>query len=508
MTDQTINCPKCQTSIPLSQALSDQIKHQLEEKLSKEYKSKADELAQEAAKVEKQKLALQEDQKKREEELALKQKALQKELEEQQRKLKQATEEQQKIVEDQVKKQLEGEKLKLWQAAQEKAREKVDTELKDLEEQFKEKAEKLEEAQKNELELRKKARELEEQQKNLDLELQRKLDEERKKIAEDVRKTEEEQFRLKLLEKDKQVEIMQKTIEDLRRQSQQGSMQIQGDVQENDIKALLTTTFFTDLITDVPTGIKGGDLIHQVQNQLGQKAGVILWESKNTKSWSNDWVTKLKQDQGAAGADICMLVTRVLPDDINGFGIKSGVWVLEPQYIVPLTTTLRMHLLELSKMKNSLVGRDQKMEYLYQYLCGTQFKNRIESIVMAFSELQKDLATEKRAMERIWRKRSQEIERVIENTAGLYGDLQGMVGAGLPSIQALELPGDEDPEINKNLAGATKLLETSQNGSAPLEDGFTTQHIASEKTSKPDSVSINSSKFTADLDDSDQPSLL
>jgi hypothetical protein len=102
-----------------------------------------------------------------------------------------------------------------------------------------------------------------------------------------------------------------------------------------------------------------------------------------------------------------------------------------------------MHLLELSKMKNSLVGRDQKMEYLYQYLCGTQFKNRIESIVMAFSELQKDLATEKRAMERIWRKRGQEIERVIENTAGLYGDLQGMVGTGLPSIQALELPGDE-----------------------------------------------------------------
>ena len=449
MPDQTINCPNCQTSIPLSQALSEQIKHQLEEKLSAEYKAKADQLAQDTAKIAQQKLALEEEQKKREDELAAKQKALEKELEVQQKKLKEAAAEQQKIVEEQVKKQVDGEKLKLWQVAQEKAKEKIDTELKDLQEQFKEKAQKLEEAQKNELELRKQARDLEEQKKNLDLELQRKLDEERKKIAEDVRKTEEEQFRLKLLEKDKQVEIMQKTIEDLRRQSQQGSMQIQGDVQENDIKSVLSTTFFTDSISDVPTGIKGGDLIHQVNNQMGQKAGVILWESKNTKSWSNEWVTKLKQDQGAAGADICMLVTRVLPDDINGFGIKSGVWVLEPQYILPLTTTLRMHLLELSKLKNSLVGRDQKMEYLYEYLCGTQFKNRIESIVMAFSELQKDLATEKRAMERIWRKRSQEIERVIENTAGLYGDLQGMVGAGLPSIQALELPGFTEESVGE-----------------------------------------------------------
>jgi hypothetical protein len=431
MTDQTINCPKCQTSIPLSQALSEQITHQLEEKYAKAYQSKADELAQEVARVEKQKLQLLEEQKRREETLATKQKELQA-----------ATASQEHIVAEQVKKQLEGEKVKLWQTAQAKAQEKVDTELKDLQEQFKEKAQKLEQAQKNELELRKQTRELEEQKKNLDLELERKLDEERKKIAADVRKTEEEQFRLKLLEKDKQVEIMQKTIEDLRRQSQQGSMQIQGDVQENDIKTLLSTTFFTDTITDVPTGIKGGDLIHQVTTQLGQKAGIILWESKNTKAWSNDWVTKLKQDQGVAGADICMLVTRVLPEGITGFGILSGVWVLDPAYIIPLTTTLRIHLLELAKLKNSLVGRDQKMEYLYQYLCGTQFKNKIESIVMAFSELQKDLATEKRAMERMWRKRGQEIERVIENTAGLYGDLQGMVGAGLPSIQALELPGE------------------------------------------------------------------
>ena len=443
MPDQTIHCPKCNTAIPLSQALSEQIKHELEDKIQAEYKKKTDELSATAEQLEKQKLELAENKKKQEIELLEKQNVLQKKLEDQQKQLQEAVEQQQKAVEEQVKKQLDTEKQKLWQVAQEKAKEKIDKEMKDLQEQFKEKAEKLEKAEQKELDLLRKARELEEKQKNLDLELERKLAEEGKRIADSVRKTEEEHNRSKLLEKDKKMEQMQKTIEDLRRQSQQGSMQIQGDVQENDIKSMLSTTFYTDSITDVPTGIKGGDLIHQVNNQMGQKAGIILWESKNTKSWSNDWVTKLKQDQGIAGADICMLVTRVLPDDIKGFGIKSGVWVLDPSYIIPLTTTLRMHLLELSKMKNSLVGRDQKMEYLYQYLCGTQFKNRIESIVMAFSELQKDLATEKRAMERIWRKRGQEIERVIENTAGLYGDLQGMVGAGLANIQALELPGDD-----------------------------------------------------------------
>lgn len=412
MPDQTIICPHCSTSIPLSQALSDQIKHELQHQLEKEHQQKTSELATLAAQMEKQKLEL---------------------------------ETQKKTLGEQVLKQVEAEKQKLWTLAQEKAQEKVDLEVKDLREQFQESAKKLEEAQRHELELRKQTRELEEQKKNLDLEMQRKLDEERKKIADETRKTEGEQFRLKLLEKDKQVEIMQKTIEDLRRQSQQGSMQIQGEVQEDDLKNLLSSTFYTDLVTDVPTGIKGGDLVQIVNNQLGQKVGVILWESKNTKAWSNDWVVKLKQDQGAAEADVCLLVTRVLPDDVKGFGVKNGVWVLEPTYIVPLVTTIRLHLLELAKVKNSLVGREQKMEYLYQYLSGSQFKNRIESIVMAFSEMQKDLASERRAMERIWKKRGQEIERVIENTAGLYGDLQGIVGASLPTIQSLELPaGDTD----------------------------------------------------------------
>jgi len=418
MPDQIIVCPQCSFNFPLNDALSDQIRHKLQHQLEAVHQKKLAEVQQQSASLQKQ----------------------------QQQLLRQ-----QETIDEQLKLKLDQERQKLWVLAQEKAKTEakanVDTELKDLQEQFQEKAKQLDAAQKHELELRKQTREIEEQKKNLDLELQRQLDQERKKITEETRRTEGEQHRLKLLEKDKQMEIMQKTIQDLQRQSLQGSMQIQGEVKENDLKSLLSTTFFTDLITDVPTGIKGADLVQIVNNQLGQKAGVILWESKNTKAWSNDWVTKLKQDQGAASADVCLLVTRALPDDIKGFGIRHGVWILESQYVIPLVSTLRFHLLELAKTKNSLIGRDQKMEYLYQYLSGNQFKNRIESIVTAFSEMQSDLASERRAMERIWRKRGQEIERVIENTAGMYGDLQGIVGAGLPTIQALELPDGSEKAI-------------------------------------------------------------
>ncbi|MDQ3008232.1 MAG: DUF2130 domain-containing protein [bacterium] len=430
MPDQVIICPQCTFSFPLNETLTDQIKHELQHQLEKEQQKHAAELQQQMkklvvqqAELEKAKLNLNQD----------------------------------------VKAQLEVEKQKLWQLAQAKAQEKVTTELKDLQDQFQEKAKQLEAAQKFELELRKQARDLEEQKRTFDLDMQRKMDEERKKIQEETRRTESDQFRLKLLEKDKQVEIMQKTIEDLRRQSQQGSMQIQGEVQENDLKQLLSTTFYTDTIQDVPTGIKGADLIQTVNNQFGQKAGVMLWESKNTKQWSNDWVTKLKQDQGIAQADVCLLVSKVLPDEIKGFGIKNGVWVLDSQYVVPLVTTLRYHLLELAKVKSSVVGRDQKMEYLYQYLSGTQFKNRIESIVTAFDQMQQDLAIERRAMEKMWRKRSQEIERVITNTAGLYGDIQGIGLTSLPVIPALELPGSlneelEDRPENQNPGAQESLL--------------------------------------------------
>ncbi|MBP7842534.1 DUF2130 domain-containing protein [Candidatus Woesebacteria bacterium] len=399
MPDQTITCPNCGQQIPLTQALKDEVEHKLKDKLNQQKKEYE-------AQLEKQALSITE--------------------------------------------KLEAEKKKLWAVAQEKALEKVGKEaqelklkqeqqLRELQEQLQENSKKLEESEKHEIELRKKARELEEKEKKIELEMARKLDEEREKIIEITKKQEAESGRLKLQEKDKQLEQMREQIGDLKRKAEQGSMQIQGEVQENDLRELLATTFVTDEISDVATGAKGADLVQKVNAKVGGVVGTIIWESKNTKAFSESWISKLKSDQGLVKADIAILVTQVLPDDIKGFGLKNGVWVVSYAHIIPLVNALRIQLVEISKVKQSLVGRDEKMDILYKYLSGAQFKNRVENIVMAFVSMKEDLETEKRSFSRIWSKREKEIEKVITSTSSMYGDLQGIIGGSLPGIKQLEL---------------------------------------------------------------------
>ena len=279
----------------------------------------------------------------------------------------------------------------------------------------------------------------------------RKMDEERKKIIEETKKQESEQQRLKLQEKDKQLEIMRKQIDDLKRKAEQGSMQIQGEVQEDELKDILTLTFVKDEITDVPQGVNGADLIQKINGAIGQPTGTIIWESKNTKAFSDTWISKLKQDQGLVKAEVAILVSRVLPDDIEGFGLRNGIWVVGYTHVIPLASALRLHISEMYTVKQSLIGRDEKMAVLYQYLSGAQFKNRIENIVMAFMNMKQDLESEKRSFQRIWNKREKELEKVVMSTSSLYGDLQGIIGGSLPKIEQLELPGaDSDDEQEEN----------------------------------------------------------
>lgn len=406
MADQIITCPKCGTEIPLSDALTEKMRHQLEGEIGKEFKEK---------------------------EKALESKA-------------RSLEEGQKNMEAQVAKKLEAEKVKMWAIAQEKAAEKLDVELKDLKKANEEKNEQLDKMRDEQLALRKEKRAIEEEKKNMKLEIEKKMDEERKDIAEQAKKDASEEMRLKMAEKDKQMEQLRKSLADAKRKSEQGSMQIQGDVQEDDLKMMLQNNFSMDVVVDVPTGIKGADLVQTVNTAFGHKAGIILWESKNTKAWSNEWIKKLKGDQALVKADVCVLVSQTLPDGVKDFKFQGGVWVCSYQSALSLVTALRMHLTQLSQVKQSLVGKDEKMELLYNYLSGSEFKNRIENIVSAFTTMQTDLNTEKRSMERIWKKRGKEIERVMMSTSGMYGDLQGIVGASLPAIKSLELPGGEEDE--------------------------------------------------------------
>lgn len=399
MSDQVIKCPDCGKKIPLDKALGEQMKQTLEKELilrEKELKKELWEVAQEKAR--------------------------------------------EKIEKEAGAQKLEQEKTKIRQ----------EKELKELREELIFNAKKLEESEKHELELRKKSRELEEREKGFELEMARKIDEERKTIIESTQKQEEEQYRLKIQEKDKQMEILNKTIGELKRKSEQGSQQIQGEVQEDGLKDLLSITFATDEISDVVTGAKGADIIQKINAKIGVSAGTIIWESKNTKAFSDSWISKLKSDQGLVKADIAILVTQVLPKNINGFGLVNGVWVVSYFHVIPLVNALRIQLIEVAKVKLSLVGRDEKMGLLYKYLSGSQFKNRVENIVMAFVNMKADLDTEKRSFNRIWSKREKEIEKVILSTSNMYGDLQGIIGSSLPEIKQLELgEGDGLADLDK-----------------------------------------------------------
>ena len=337
---------------------------------------------------------------------------------------------------------LQEEKKKLWKIALEKAEEKQSLEFKDLKDELKEKAEALKKAEELELELRKKQREMLEKEQKMELELQRQIEKERQQIESNIRKIVSEEERMKLLEKDKQLEMMRKQIETLKQKSEQGSMQIQGEVQEEDLKNILQSSFVYDEILDVPTGVNGADLIHVVKNNMGKKAGIIVLESKNTKAFSASWIKKLKDDRLKVNADICILITKSLPEGIESFGEIEGVWICSYQFVLPLVNMIRTQLIQLNSVKESMKGQDEKMNAVMEYLTGSQFKSRFENIISAFVSMKDELDKEKRAMLRIWSRREQEINRMLENSSGMYGDFQGIVGNKLTNIEQLELGSD------------------------------------------------------------------
>lgn len=434
MNDQSINCPKCGTDIPLTEALSQQISEQLRGEFEREEEKRQQVFSEQ-----------------------------QKQLQEEKKKLEEKSASVDVLVAQEIAQKLSVEKESLWKKAQSQAQEKLSVEMADLKSQAEERSKELEEARKNEIELRRKTREIEEKEKNLELEMERKMDEEKEKLGQVIRRAAEEEFRMKMLEKDKQLEQAQRQADDLKRKLDQGSMQIQGDVQENDLRDALRTTFLSDVIEDVATGIRGADIVQTVQTQFGQKCGIILWESKNTKAWVGDWIKKLKSDQGLAKADVCILVSKTLPEGIASFGLMDGVWVCDYASALPLAEALRVTLQEVHMVKQASVGKGEKMEALYEYLTGNQFKNRVENIVMAFTSMKSDLDTEKRAFQKMWSKREKEIERVTLNTVGMYGDLQGIAGVNaLPRVESLELPGGEEEEVVEEIIEKDVILQTEE----------------------------------------------
>jgi hypothetical protein len=218
-------------------------------------------------------------------------------------------------------------------------------------------------------------------------------------------------------------------------------------VQELELEALLAARFPHDSIRPVPKGEHGGDVLQCVAGPLGHACGTIIWESKRTKNWSDGWLAKLREDQRSAKAEVAVIVSQVLPKDVETFECIDGVWVTHPRAAFPVAMILRQSLIEIALARQTSEGQQTKTEMVYQYLTGPRFRQRVQAIVEAFSSMQEDLDKEKKVITKQWAKREEQINRVMQSTVGMYGDLQGIAGKTLQEIEGLSLNALEAPDF-------------------------------------------------------------
>lgn len=312
-------------------------------------------------------------------------------------------------------------------------------ELIDLQDVLKYRDEKLAEAQKAQAELLHKQRELDDAKREMELTIEKRVGESLLETREQAKREAEESLNLKVREKEETIKGMQRQIEELKRKAEQGSERLQGEVQELELEAVLREKFPRDAIEPVPKGEHGGDVLQRVVGLLDQPCGTILWESKRTKNWSDGWLAKLRDDQRAAKAEFAVIVSQVLPKGVAIFDFVDGIWVTSPPTLVPVGIALRHSLVELARARQAAEGQQTKMELIYQYLTGPRFRHRVQAIVEKFADMQGDLDKERKTMTKLWARRQEQIRCVIESTAGMYGDLQGIAGKTLQEIEGLEM---------------------------------------------------------------------
>jgi hypothetical protein len=340
------------------------------------------------------------------------------------------------------------EKKKMWAIAQGEAQKRADekksVELAALKEDNKVKQQVILEAQKKELELLKRENELKMQQEQLQLKLERELLEKSRAIEEKAKRQKDEEFELVKKEYEKKLEDQMNLVKEMQRKAQQGSMQLQGEIQELEIESILAIAFPYDVIEEVKKGIRGADAIQTVMNEFGQNCGKIIFESKRTQNWGGDWIEKLKTDQRETGAEIAVLVTQTMPKDLERFGEKDGIWICGFHDVKGLVFVLRQILIRTQQTKSVNENKADKMTLIYSFFTSNQFRQQIEAIVEGFSSLKNELDREKRAMQRIWKEREVQIDKVTNNTIDMYGSIKGIAGNAISSIKSLELPEAED----------------------------------------------------------------
>ena len=411
MSDPLIVCPRCSTPIKLTDTLAAPL-------IAKTRKQFEQQLAQKDS-----------DFARREESLRQSQKAL--------AKARQA-------IDDEVAKRLQTERVSITESEKKKARIALAADLKQRDRQLAElrgnldaNNAKLAEAQRAHAEVLRKSRELDDAKRELELSVQKKVQESLAAVRDQAKAEAEDSLRAKVAEREAQISGMQRQIEELSRKADQGSQQLQGEALECELESLLRTRFPQDVLEPVPKGEFGGDILHRVQGPAGQFLGTILWECKRTKAWNDVWLAKLRDDQRSAKAEIALIISTVLPKGLETFDLIDGIWVTKLRYAIPLAIALRQSLSELANSRQAAEGQRSKMEMVYQYLTGPHFRHRIEAIIEKFTDMQVDLDRERKTMMRIWAKREAQLKGVLDSSAGLYGDLQGIAGRAMPEIEGL-----------------------------------------------------------------------
>jgi hypothetical protein len=454
----SVTCPKCQHSFPLSAAIErpivEKLQQQLEQKLIEERRRIAAEQAKKAQEAVGLHLADLEAQ------LSEKNKKLEATEKEQLALLRQKREldEQKRAFEVDKARQIEAEREKIRQDAKKAALDEGSKALGEMQQALAAKEKRLLESQESERKLRQEMLDFEERKKALDLEIARKTEAARLELG----KKKDEEFQLKEADFAKKEADWKRQVEEMKRKLEQGSQQAQGEVLELHLETQLRNCFSEDEIAEVAKGTYGGDIHQQVRSEMGQDCGMILWECKRTKSWSEVWVDKIKQDMLEARAQIGVIVTSALPKGIANFECREGVWITTPSLAMPLAMALRSTLIEVAAARRSIEGMREKTELVYQYISGTEFKARVLAIVEGFRGLQEELEAEKRVTMKNWARREKQLERVIANTAGMYGDLSGIIGKAMPEIEQLEAPllADQpldDPHFRRRSITSDKL---------------------------------------------------
>ena len=379
----TIKCPKCGNSFALGEVEAEEYKRELRKEMLSYKQKKDDELRRREEEFEKEKITLQAD----------------------------------------VQKKITGDLLQ---------------KMRSLEEESQEKTLQLQLFQKKELDLLREKSELEQKAMNIEFEIEKRLLENRKKIEHDTIQREKEIFDLRLKEKDTTLESLKKTIEELKRKTEQGSMQLQGEAQELVLEDKLREYFPFDTVEEVGKGVEGADCILVVRSSVGNECGKIIFESKRAKGWKDAWVEKLKNDMRSKQADLAILVTQVFPKGMDCFGEREGIWLCSFKELYGLASALRNAIIRIAETKKSEENKGEKMQMLYNYLTGIEFRQQIEAIVEGFIAMKNSISRERIQMERTWKEREKQLDKVLLNTSGMYGSVKGIAGASVQNIPLLE----------------------------------------------------------------------